>query len=107
MLKRKGNFYTFSNRYISTRFFIDIKKTLDKYSFSDKSEEIYGGQITSKEITSDKIIDNLEFGVGVANKIQSTMILNMKIKILIYGVILLYMPLENIKFPVMKRAPSI
>lgn len=49
-------------------FFIDIKKTLDRYSFSDKSEDMYGGQITSKEITSDKIIDNLEFGLGVAYK---------------------------------------
>lgn len=49
-------------------FLIDIKKKLDKYSFSDKSEDIYGGQITSKEITSDKIIDNLEFGLGVAYK---------------------------------------
>lgn len=49
-------------------FFIDIKKTLDKYSFSDKSEDMYGGQITSKEITSDKIINNLEFGLGVAYK---------------------------------------
>ena len=49
-------------------FFIDIQKTLDKYSFSDKSEDMYGGQVTSKEITSDKIIDNLEFGVGVAYK---------------------------------------
>lgn len=49
-------------------FFIDIQKTLDRYSFSDKSEDMYGGQITSKEITSDKIIDNLEFGLGVAYK---------------------------------------
>lgn len=49
-------------------FFVDIKKTLDKYNFSDKSEDIYGGQITSKELTSDRIIDNLEFGVGVAYK---------------------------------------
>ncbi|MBM6822749.1 hypothetical protein, partial [Fusobacterium mortiferum] len=45
-------------------FLIDIKNKLDKYSFSDKSEDIYGGQITAKEITSDKIIDNLEFGLG-------------------------------------------
>ena len=49
-------------------FFIDIQKALDKYDFSDKSEEIYGGQITSKELTSDKIINNLEFGIGVAYK---------------------------------------
>lgn len=49
-------------------FLIDIKNKLDKYSFSDKSEDIYGGQITAKEITSDKIIDNLEFGLGVAYK---------------------------------------
>ena len=66
-VEKEREFFTLSPTDTSQPdFFIDIKKTLDKYSFSDKSEEIYGGQITSKEITSDKIIDNLEFGVGVA-----------------------------------------
>lgn len=46
--------------------FQEIGKTLDKYSFSDKSEEIYGGRVTAKEITSDRVIENLEFGVGIA-----------------------------------------
>ena len=68
-IEKEREFFTLSPTDTSQPdFFIDIKKTLDKYSFSDKSEEIYGGQITSKEITSDKIIDNLEFGVGVAYK---------------------------------------
>ena len=69
-VEKEREFFTLSPTDTSQPdFFIDIKKTLDKYSFSDKSEEIYGGQITSKEITSDKIIDNLEFGVGVAYRV--------------------------------------
>lgn len=46
--------------------FQEIGKTLDKYSFSDKSEDSYGGRVTTKEITSDRVIENLEFGVGIA-----------------------------------------
>ncbi len=64
----KKEFISFTQVNNQPDFFIDIKKTLEKYNFSNKSEDIYGGQITSKEITSDKIINNLEFGVGVAYK---------------------------------------
>lgn len=46
-------------------FFEEIEKTLKKYNFSDKSEDSFGGKITTKEITSDWFIDNLELGVGV------------------------------------------
>lgn len=46
--------------------FQSLEETLDKYEFSDKSNDSYGGKVTSTEITSDKLIDNLEFGVGVA-----------------------------------------
>lgn len=49
-----------------SQFFKDIEATLDKYSFSDKSEETLGGKVTTKELTSDRLVDNLEFGVGVA-----------------------------------------
>lgn len=45
--------------------FQSLEKTLDKYEFSDKSNDSYGGKVTSTEITSDKLIANLEFGVGV------------------------------------------
>lgn len=46
--------------------FQSLEETLDRYEFSDKSNDSYGGKVTSTEITSDKLIDNLEFGVGVA-----------------------------------------
>lgn len=46
--------------------FQSLEETLNKYEFSDKSNDSYGGKVTSAEITSDKLIDNLEFGVGVA-----------------------------------------
>lgn len=68
-IESKENLTLSNNSKISQpNFLIDIMNTLDKYEFSDKSEDIYGGKVTSKEITSDKIIDNLEFGVGVAYK---------------------------------------
>ena len=49
-------------------FFKELEETLNRYKFSDKSENKYAGRVTSKELTSDKIIDNLEFGVGIAYK---------------------------------------
>lgn len=54
----------------SNDFFQDIEEKLEKYSFSDKSGSKYAGKVLTKEITSDKIIDNLEFGVGVAYENQ-------------------------------------
>ncbi len=50
----------------------ELEKTLEKYNFIDKSEEIFGGKVTTKELTSDHFIDNLEFGVGVAYKNNET-----------------------------------
>lgn len=49
-------------------FLVDLKDKLKKYNFSDKSEVLYGGQVNSKELINDKMVDNLEFGVGIAYK---------------------------------------
>ena len=63
-----GDFYSLDldKRADQPYIFQEIGKTLDKYSFSDKSEDSYGGRVTTKEITSDRVIENLEFGVGIA-----------------------------------------
>lgn len=68
-IEKKGEFYSFdfssANSEENIDFFENIEKTLDKYKFEDKSDNKYGGRIISKELTSDSLVDNLEFGVGV------------------------------------------
>lgn len=66
--RRKENFNKIQNSTPSSAFIIDLKDTLKKYNFSDKSDQLYGGQVTSKELVNDRILNNLEFGLGIAYK---------------------------------------
>lgn len=70
---RKTLYFSNRNQNIeknTPNFIVELKETLDKYEFKDKNEDLHIGQVTAKELTSDKFLDGLEFGIGVAYKNQ-------------------------------------
>lgn len=71
-VKNRDAIFTKKNSFKTNVEIVDeFKDTLDKYNFSNKSNDVHVGRINANEFTSDQLINNSEVGVGISYKEQN------------------------------------
>ena len=71
-MKNREPIFTKKNSFKTNVEIVDeFKDTLDKYNFSNKSNDVHVGHINANEFTSDQLINNSEVGVGISYKEQN------------------------------------